>query len=47
MTRLKTITDTEENNFNVKKKKTLVSPLPTLKCSTQVQANKSVVKDHM
>ena len=47
MTWLKTITDTEEHNFNVKKKKTLVSPLPTLKCSTQVQANKSVVENQM
>ena len=46
MTRLKTITDTEENNFNVKKK-TLVKPLPTLKCSNQVQANKSVVENQM
>jgi len=40
-------TNTEENNFSVKKKKTLVKPLPTLKCSTQVQANKSVVENQM
>ena len=47
MTWLKTITNTEENNFTVKKKKTLVTPLPTVKCSNQVQANKSVVEDQM
>ena len=41
-------TNTEENNFSVKKKKkTLVKPLPTLKCSNQVQANKSVVRNQM
>ena len=47
MTWLKTITNTEENIFTVKKKKTLVTPLPTVKCSNQVQANKSVVEDQM
>ena len=42
-----TITSAAKNNFTVKKKKTLVKPLPTLKCSNQVQANRSVVEDQM
>ena len=46
MTRIGTITNVGENAIIVKKE-TLVSPLPTLKCSTQVQANKSVVEDQM
>ena len=44
MTRIGTITNTEENNFTVKKKKTLVKPLPTLKCRNQVQAQQDLMK---